>query len=129
MKVSLSFSKIQNKDMKTFLPFSLQHREKSCVSGIRKHDLYPGILFCYPKKFWCCLIQCNETDKNQLLFLYPGSSLKCVQGRIKRQSRLGYTSKFDATRGLFWSKNLVKYLLSPSRYLAIDTCKYNHLYT
>ena len=36
--------------MKTFLPFSHQHEEHSCVSGIERYNYYPEISFCYYEK-------------------------------------------------------------------------------
>ena len=40
---------------------------------------FTEISFCRPKNSWCYLSQCNVTDKNPLLLLYPGSSLKWLQ--------------------------------------------------
>ena len=37
--------------------------------------------------------------------------------------------KFEASRGLFRAKTLIKYLLRPSKYLEIDPYKYNHFKT
>ena len=42
---------------------------------------------------WYCLDQYNVTDENQLLFSYPGSSLKWVKGLIKEQTSKDYDIK------------------------------------
>ena len=71
--------------MKTFLPFSHQHRENSCVSGIGKYNYYSEISFCNSKNLDRRKKNLNMTDKYQLLFLYLESYLKLVQGLTKGQ--------------------------------------------
>ena len=60
---------------------------------------------------WYCLIQGDATGKNQLAFLYLGSSLKWVQGIIKGQTTLDCDIKIDESWGSFQARNSIKYLL------------------
>ena len=58
-----------------------------------------------PQKFldwyWCCLNQCNVTEKNQLLFLlYLGSSVG------QRQFGLGYGHKIMMKGGIYFKQEI-----------------------
>ena len=49
LRVPLLLVNIEDKDMKTFLPFSSKHGEDSCVSGIAEYHYSPRNRFAVPK--------------------------------------------------------------------------------